>query len=71
MRRRGWKRSSRCSCRSLAPGVPYHEDNIRRLGIEGVGELPGVAVLPEEVAVVGDDYEQGILHYPEFVVPSR
>src|SRR5688500_19893457 len=47
--------------------VPHHEDDICQFGIEGVGELPRVAVLPEEVAVIGDDHEQGLLHYPELV----
>src|SRR5919107_1860270 len=53
----------------LATWVPHHEHYICQLGVEGVGELTRVAVLPEKVAVVGDDHEQGLLHQPELVRP--
>src|SRR5919112_5372006 len=53
----------------IALWAPHHEDDICQLGVERVGQLPRVAVLSQEVAVVGDDHEQGLLHYPEIVRP--
>src|SRR5215204_4642539 len=59
----------RALARRLALGVPYHEEGVGELRVEGVRGLACVAMLPEEVAVVGDDHEQGSLHNFKLVRP--
>jgi hypothetical protein len=41
--------------------VPNQVGDIRELRVESARHLPGEAVLPEGVAVVGEEDEQGVL----------